>query len=200
MPRDYAKKKPARTKKQGASRSQAKASVSPIRWLLTIGLTLTLAGGLIYLKWFYPKTSPPPNTSSKPVSAPQSSSAATKTNTTTNKKSDEQVPFYDVHRDLTTKQVKIPKEDLKLPEIYKKYFYTMPCGSFREIERAEELKAQIAMTGNKSELMPVKSKGETWYRVQLGPFSSKRTAEKIRHRLEDNNIQDCMIRAHLKAE
>ena len=197
MPRDYAKKKKPAKKKRGASRSKNKASVPLSLWLLTVALTAALAGGLIYLKWFKPQ---PPLTSAQTKNIQTSNKKPNPKNSKeTPTKSDDEVPFYDVHRDLTNKKVEIPKEDLKLPDNYKKYYYTMPCGSFRERSRAEELKARIAMVGSKSDLKDINSKGEIWYRVQLGPFNSKRAAEKIRHRLQDNGIHDCVLLPHLKS-
>ncbi|WP_444995942.1 SPOR domain-containing protein [Aliikangiella sp. IMCC44359] len=197
MPRDYAKKKKPAQKKRGASRSKKKASVPLSLWLLTVFLSIALAGGLIYLKWFKPQ---PVQTSAQTKSTTSSQkNTSSRSSKKSQPKSDDEVPFYDVHRDLTNKKVVIPKEDLKLPDNYKKYFYTMPCGSFREKARAEELKARIAMVGSKSDLKDIKSKGETWYRVQLGPFNSKRAAERIRHRLQDNGIHDCVLLPHLKS-
>lgn len=193
MPRDYAKKKSSKKKKRGASRGGTKQTVPLSLWLFTVATVIALASGLVYLKWFQPKQSEAVTlTKSKPKqvtvkSAPQ-------------KSNNDEVPFYDVHKDLTNKQVKIPKEDLKLPDSYKNYYYNMPCGSFRDNSRAEELKANIALTGNNSNISSVKWKGETWYRVQLGPYNRKREAERIRHRLQDNGIHDCKITRHLKPQ
>lgn len=69
----------------------------------------------------------------------------------------------------------------------------MPCGSFREISRAEELEAQVALAGYSSKINKVTVKSGVWYRVELGPFSSKRKAESIRHRLQDNGMNYCKI-------
>ncbi|TQV73808.1 hypothetical protein FLL45_13135 [Aliikangiella marina] len=201
MPRDYAKKSAPKKKKRGASRGKKQATVPLGLWLITVAAVLGLAGALIYIKWFNPKSQ-----SSIVSPKPQQSSASKSTNSTNksinNSGVDEvdEVPFYEVHKDLTNKKVEIPKEDLKLPDHYKKFFYTMPCGSFREPSRADELKAMIAMSGSSSEISQVQYQGTTWYRVQLGPFNSKRAAERIRHRLQDNGIHDCKINQHLKKD
>ena len=201
MPRDYAKKKKAPQKKRGASRSRKKKATVPLGlWLFTVALVVGLAGGLVYLKWYQPPPAPLTVKTNKP-SQPQSSKPLKNAQEPNKAKYiEDEVPVYDLHEDLTNKQVVIPKEDLELPKNYKKFFYTMPCGSFREVARAEELKARIALAGSNSSLNDVQSKGETWYRVQLGPFKSKRTAEKIRHRLQDNGIHDCVINRHIKPD
>jgi len=192
MPRDYAKKKTPKKTKRGASRGKKQATVPMGLWLFTAAAVLALTAGLIYLKWIkQPSATPVTQVAKQPTSSAQTENSSTSNQV-------DEVPFYDVHKDLTNKKVEIPKEDLKLPDNYKKYFYTMPCGSFRDPARADELKAMIGLTGNNSNITDVQWKGETWYRVQLGPFNSKRTAEKIRHRLQDNGIHDCRITPHLK--
>ncbi len=196
MARDYAKKKkqPAKKTRRGASRQKKKQDVSPGLWLFAFALVTSLTCGLVYLKWYKPDKANITTQKKSPVNKKSHSD----NNKITKKNRENEVPFYKVHEDLTNKTVEIPKEDLKLPEHYKKRFYTMPCGAFREKSRAEELKARIALAGSKSDLKAVNSKGSTWYRIQLGPFNSKRSAEKIRHRLQRNNIHDCNIIPHMK--
>lgn len=199
MPRDYAKKSSPKKKKRGASRGKKQPTVPLGLWLITVAAVLALAGVLVYIKWFNPKNQVT-RVNPAPQTAKTSQTSAKPTGAANNTGVDEvnEVPFYEVHKDLTNKKVEIPKEDLKLPDHYKKFYYTMPCGSFREPSRADELKAMIAMSGNTSAISEVQYQGETWYRVQLGPFNSKRSAEKIRHRLQDNGIHDCKINPHLK--
>lgn len=190
MPKDYAKKK-APNKKRGASRKKKKKSVPLALWLFTVALVISFASGLIYLKWYKPHTDIKPKakvtTTKKKVSKPTAQKQV---------KQEDDVPMYDLHQDLTNKKVEIPEEDLKIPDNIDKYYYSMPCGSFRELSRADELKARIAMTGNNSSIIAVQYKGETWHRVQLGPFNRKRNAESVRHRLRDNDIHGCIINRH----
>lgn len=194
MPRDFANKK-STPKKRGASRKkQQKKPVPVVLWLFTLVLVSALTTGLVYLKWYKPADKTVTNTPTQ-VETKKSAPSASATS-----QPDEDIPLYNLHEDLTNKTVEIPPEDLKLPDNLDKYYYSMPCGSFREARLAEELKAKIAMTGNNSDMAAVKYKGETWYRVQLGPFSRKRTAEKVRHRLQDNGIQGCLINRHIKSK
>ena len=103
------------------------------------------------------------------------------------------MPFYKTHEEMLNKTVEIPIEDLKLPEDEHKYVYLMPCGSFRDSQRAEELKAQIAFLGFESKVNRVNVESGLWHRVELGPFKSKRRAESVRHRLQDNGFDYCKI-------
>lgn len=199
MPKDYAKKKTPR-KGRGASRKNKKKSVPVTLWLFTLLFVSTLVTGLVYLKWYRP-ASP---VDSKPVKkTPPAKISAPKKQAPPPKKSGSQekdkIPLYDLHQDLINKEVKIPQEDLKRPDNLNKYYYLMTCGAFRESARAEELKARIALTGNNSTVKAVQSKGETWHRVQIGPINRKRTAESIRHRLQDNDVLGCIINRHIKA-
>jgi len=206
MARDYAKKKKA-GKKGGASRSKKKQK-KPIGLIL---LVILLVGGLvtllIYLKWYQPETRTVKNSTviSKPAKTVDKKPNKITGKTTEIKKihrsdtanneqtTDDEIPFYRTHTEMMNKTVEIPIEDLRLPEDEHQYSYTMPCGSFREKSRAEQLKAQIALTGFESKILPVMSKSEWWYRVTLGPYNRKRQAESIRHRLQDNGFNHCKI-------
>jgi cell division protein FtsN len=195
MPNDFAKKKAPR-KSRGASRQNKKQSAPIGLWIVTILMVAGLAGGLSYLKWF--KTDKQELVLAKPKQiTPKQKKPAVNITQTAVTSSDDDIPLYNLHEDLINKEVVISAEDLKLPDNVNKYYYTMPCGSFRESFRADELKAQIAMTGNTSKIDAVQYKGETWYRVQLGPFNRKRAAESVRHRLQDNNVHGCIINPHL---
>lgn len=204
MPKDYAKKKPPK-KKVGASRKKDNNSVPLSLWLMAFVLLALLSTGLYYLKFGdnKPQTQPassaqPVKTQSKPVTKKLVNPATPKPKEVDIPEVD--IPEYDLHEELITKEIKIPAEDLKLSGNLDKYYYLMSCGSFREKTRAEELKARIALTGNNSNIKAVMSKGETWYRVELGPFSRKRKAEGIRHRLEKNSISRCIINRHIKKD
>ncbi len=191
MPKDYARK--ARPKKRGASRKAKKNKVPVSMWLFTFLVVGGLVAGLSYLK-LAPKKSQP-----NPIE-PAAEAKGTNTKNDQQAKTEDysDVPIYNIHDTLTNKEVEIPEEDLKPSEDLNKYVYLMPCGSFRESFRAEELKATIAMTGNTSSINAVKSNGETWYRVELGPYPRKRKAENVRHRLQDNGVHDCQIIPRLK--
>jgi len=72
--------------------------------------------------------------------------------------------------------------------------YIMQCGSFRHENAAESLRAQIALNGFEASINPtVEKNSKRWYRVVLGPYTSKRRAESEKHQLERNNINNCKI-------
>lgn len=71
--------------------------------------------------------------------------------------------------------------------------YALQCGSFRTESQAQTLKARIALTGLHSIIVPTKENPPRWYRVVLGPYSTKRHAERDRNLLKNNEIYGCQI-------
>jgi cell division protein FtsN len=196
MAKDYAKNK-KKKKRSGASRGNKKSSVSTPLLVLTSVLVGGLASLLVYLKWFQPKANMVNHANLQQDSNKQGSQKPIKQNKTLPREKetiqDDEVPFYKTHEEMVNKTVDIPSDELVLPEDKHQYSYLMPCGSFREKNRAEELKAQIAMAGYESNIKPIEAASGAWFRVNLGPYKSKRKAESIRHRLQDNGFNNCKI-------
>ncbi len=71
--------------------------------------------------------------------------------------------------------------------------YLMQCASFRTRAQAEEMKATIAFQGLESQIRPSSGANGDWFRVILGPFESKRDAERAKHTLRKVNISTCQI-------
>lgn len=71
--------------------------------------------------------------------------------------------------------------------------FIMQCGSFRTIERAQELRAKVAFQGLESRILTSDGSNGLWYRVVLGPYQRKREAESHRHQLRNANINGCKI-------
>lgn len=71
--------------------------------------------------------------------------------------------------------------------------YLMQCASFRTRTQAEELKAKIAFQGYESQIRQSVGDNGEWFRVILGPFDTKRDAEKTKHSLAKVNVNGCQI-------
>ncbi|GLS92684.1 cell division protein FtsN [Psychromonas marina] len=94
-------------------------------------------------------------------------------------------PKWQYEKSLPSKEVIV-----EIPEVEKNTRpYQMQCGSFRQQNDAESLKARIAFQGLNS---TVKKTG-SWYRVILGPYERKRLAEKDRHKLQRAKINGCQV-------
>jgi cell division protein FtsN len=103
---------------------------------------------------------------------------------------------FSFHNVLENKVVKVPTnpEQNSPAKAKTTQQFIMQCGSFRKLESADTLKAQIAMTGFESTIRATDEQdGHKWFRVILGPYQSKRDAEADRHQLERNNINRCRI-------
>ena len=61
--------------------------------------------------------------------------------------------------------------------------YLMQCASFRTRAQAEEMKAKIAFQGLEALIRHSTGSNGDWFRVILGPYESKRDAEKAKHSL-----------------
>ncbi|MGI2260246.1 SPOR domain-containing protein [Shewanella sp. GXUN23E] len=71
--------------------------------------------------------------------------------------------------------------------------YQMQCASFRVKSQADELKAMIAFQGLEAHVRQVQGSSGTWYKVVLGPYDTKRAAERQRHVLQRAGINGCQI-------
>ncbi len=101
---------------------------------------------------------------------------------------------FEYHKELPKKKIEIEVEPL--PEIKSNatQTYVMQCGSFRQMSRAENLKAQIALTGFEARIRSSRNdEGHLWHRVVLGPYQSKRLADQDRHDIQRNTDIDCRI-------
>ncbi len=87
----------------------------------------------------------------------------------------------------TTVEVELPEEQAANKN------YIMQCGSFRRLEQAEAMRAKIAFQGLESQVKTTDGKNGKWHRVVLGPYTSKRTAERHRHKLQRASITTCRI-------
>ncbi|WP_235357686.1 SPOR domain-containing protein [Arsukibacterium ikkense] len=71
--------------------------------------------------------------------------------------------------------------------------FQMQCGSFRQAEQAEAMRAQIAFAGFTSTVRRTEGSNGVWFRVVLGPYDSRRQATADRNRLQQQNINGCQI-------
>lgn len=94
---------------------------------------------------------------------------------------------------LKEKTIEIPETEVveKRPPME----YILQCASFKSYDAAETLKAKIAFVGLQAKIDSSVSSttGTTWYRVKLGPYPTKRGAERKRHFLQNKRIEGCAI-------
>ncbi|QGP60969.1 SPOR domain-containing protein [Piscirickettsia salmonis] len=73
--------------------------------------------------------------------------------------------------------------------------YVLQIASFRTYKDAQELQQRLENLQLHPYLSIVKlQSGQQWHRVMLGPFTSKREAEKVRRQLQDASIQPGLLK------
>lgn len=95
-------------------------------------------------------------------------------------------PKYHFPDELKTKTV-----DVEVKQLEQLGPYRMFCGSFRDQDQADALKAKMAFKGIESNVVRSEGSSGVWFRVILGPYPSKRAAEKDKHALERVKLAAC---------
>lgn len=183
MARDYVRnnpKKRASSRKRGPSKAAPKAKF-PVVASIVAALAL---GGFGYFLY---------NISGSAEDVEVSQPTKTKSNS---QKASKEKPLpdmpkekWDYIQELENKEVEVEVPPDPPPAVP----YQMQCGSFRTLEQAEALKANIAFQGVESIIRKVNGKTGIWYKVILGPYERKRMAEKERHKMKRANINYCQI-------
>lgn len=103
-------------------------------------------------------------------------------------------PVYDFYNNLKTMEVKVPNEVVKQRE-QDDYNYALQAGSFRSMNDAEQQRAEISLLGLKANIESSKgSNGSTWYRVVVGPFTSRSNLNKARSILINNGMPTLLVK------
>lgn len=95
---------------------------------------------------------------------------------------------YQYIKELENKEIQVTVEELEA-----KGPFLMFCGTYRAIETAQQMKAKVAFAGYPSEVRRIEGKNGVFFRVTLGPYSSKRKAESDKSRLMRQRVADCRI-------
>lgn len=185
MTKDYAKKRKTARKSNKRSSRQSPASRKTLSPILVFvgGVLITLFAVFLWVLVKKPemiKEVIPITEQDQTVKAAEKKQA-TKTEETSSE------PTFTYHETLTNKEIKV--DGTQAVQTSSNATYVMQCGAFRKSEDAESLKAEMAFIGFQANV----EEKDGWYRVRLGPYNTKRAAESDRHKLQDNNYQDCRI-------
>ncbi|HSB96535.1 MAG TPA: SPOR domain-containing protein [Spongiibacteraceae bacterium] len=72
--------------------------------------------------------------------------------------------------------------------------FFMQVGSFRSAQEADRRRAQIILLGLDAKVESVQANGDTWYRVQSGPFASRDKLSKARTQLSGAGIESLLLK------
>ncbi len=74
------------------------------------------------------------------------------------------------------------------------FTYFVQVGAYRSAAEAEGQKARMALMGLDAKVSEREQAGRTVYRVRLGPFEDKASAERIHARLDTASIENTIVR------
>lgn len=66
--------------------------------------------------------------------------------------------------------------------------YVLQIGSFPDADKADAAKARLALQGFTAHVQTITLDGQTWNRVQIGPFASATELQRVQKRLADAGI------------
>ncbi len=85
-----------------------------------------------------------------------------------------------------------PLNDKKIEKKPIRIFY-LQVGAFRSIDEADRMRARLAFLGFEASLYKKKTPRSVFYRVRLGPFSSKEELNRVKKRLNDDKIKSHVV-------
>jgi len=202
MSRDYARKdrsakasatsrsKPAKRAKPKAARPKPTASARSqqgglsLKWILSLAAVGGFVGFIVYLNSL--PTSP--GAQQQPVTEKPSSKPAEKPPEAARKEEKPGFRFYEM---LPESEVVPPKVEEYTPGPSQQNFdYVVQSGSFRSKEDAERQRAQIAFQGLRASIQRIDlDNGSVWYRVNVGPFTSRSQMNSAIDKLVSLSIQ-----------
>lgn len=111
-------------------------------------------------------------------------------------------PRYDFFTVLPEMEVVVPEQELSQhreptnPAVAAGDFetYLLQVGSFKSAAEADQMKAQLALSGFVATVQSVTVNEVTWHRVRIGPVKGLQQADEIRRRLQDNRIDSLVMK------
>ncbi|WP_373001383.1 SPOR domain-containing protein [Marinobacter sp.] len=201
MSRDYARKdrpakasatshrKPAKPSKPKAARPKSTPSARSqhgglsLKWILSLAAVGGFIGFIVYLNSLPTSPGPQQTVTEKPAQKPAQKPAETA--------SEEDKPGFRFYEMLPESEVIPPKVEEYTPgPTQTDFHYLLQSGSFRSKEDAERQRAQIAFQGLRASTQRIDlDNGSVWYRVNVGPFTSRSQMNSAIDKLVSLNIQ-----------
>ena len=185
-PHDYAKRKPKKQRKPAVSRGVM---------LLTLVVSIAFLAGLLMLS-----QQPDDAKASTAVSEKTNPTKAVKVTPKNNSKAasnqNDSFDFYTLLPDSEVTPVQVDAYISTPKDPNKKTDALLQAGSFRKLADANRLRAKLILLNmtNVVTEKTVSSSGSVWYRVRVGPFSSRSTLNKAEDILAQQGIQSLQIK------
>ena len=68
------------------------------------------------------------------------------------------------------------------------FLYQLQVGAFKDLAKADAMKAQLALLGEESNIQMISSQGQKIYKVRVGPSTSEQHIRRIQQKLKTKNI------------
>ncbi len=103
----------------------------------------------------------------------------------------QEIPKQDIARQETPKQDAPKQQPIKQPEapkVEKNQRWAIQCGSFKTLDPAESVRAQLAFAGIESRI----TSNGGWNRIMLGPYNNRAAADSMIQRLKSAGASNCI--------
>ncbi len=183
--KDYVKRKPRPKTPKKPNQRNAKNAPSSIAWwrvIMAFLILLGFAGGLYWLSQQAVPSKPDLTEQPPSISEPKPVEKATVNDDPLPELPEEEWEFIKI---LPGYEVQVDAEAIESDKLY-----LMQCGSFKTFTQADRLRANMALAGLEPQ---IRGSQNGWYRVILGPYESKRDAERDRHSLQRVQVNGCQI-------
>lgn len=177
--------KPGKAPRQPQAGADKQSGGLSVRWILSLAAVGGFIGFIVYLNSLEPVDREPSRAEQPPASQP-ADPAPDQTGDTAAE--EPRFKFYDM---LPESEVVPPTVDEYTPSPANQDFrYLVQAGSFRTPEDAERQRAEIAFQGLRAKVARIEvEEGNTWYRVNVGPFDSRSQMNSAVDKLVAINVQ-----------
>ncbi|WP_417568355.1 SPOR domain-containing protein [Marinobacter sp.] len=182
-PVKQARAKAARAKPAATARLQ-QGGLS-LKWILSLATVGGFIGFIVYLN------SLPPGQGGNVQPGTEKAAQQTARKPAETARQEDKKPAFRFYDMLPESEVVPPKVDEYTPGPTQQNFnYLVQSGSFRSKEDAERQRAQIAFQGLRASIQRIDlDSGSIWYRVNVGPFTSRSQMNSAIDKLVSLNIQ-----------
>lgn len=180
-----AKSKRATHSRQKKSRKQSKASVSTLRLIATVVIVILFSLGLYTLNQIE---------SAQTTRASDSKTTTPIIEAAPLPKKEDDFTFYSRLKDfeVVVSQEAAYNSDRSADE---NYIYLIQAGSFKTKAQAEMLRVELTLLGLEPNINSAKNaSGNLWYRVRLGPFTTRGGMTAARSTIISNNLEAMVMK------
>jgi len=113
-------------------------------------------------------------------------------------------PRFDFYKILPNREINISEwiantQERKEPRTDESNLYVFQVGSYKDYQSADQVKAQLALIGIKTDIQRVVINGQdSRYRVRSGPYKDQKILEDISRRLNSNGLDYMLLKLRLE--